>query len=63
MEALKQANSQEEAKEEDSEAEQAKLEVYVGKIVSGLNVAKKAGPAKGGFRSFMQTAKTELQQM
>ena len=48
---------------EESEAEQVKLAEHVGKIVATLNVAKKAGPAKGGFRSFMQTAKTELQQM
>ena len=35
----------------------------IGKIVDSLTAAKKAAPAKGGFRSFMKTAKTELQQM
>ena len=41
---------------------QAKLVIKVGKIVDSLTV-KKAAPKAGGFRSFMKTAKTELQQM
>jgi len=54
-----QAAGQEEIKEA-TEAEQAKLVAKVGKIVNSLTAAKKAAPAKGGFRSFMKTAKTEL---
>ena len=43
--------------------EDAKLAAKVSKIVGSLAAAKKAAPSKGGFRSFMKTAKSELQQM
>lgn len=46
-----------------AEEEQAKLVIKVDKIVDSLTTARKPAAKKGGFRSFMKTAKTELKQM
>lgn len=37
--------------------------IKVDKIVDSLTTARKPAAKKGGFRSFMKTAKTELKQM
>ena len=65
--ALISAQQQQDQEEESKQAAisdetQANLVKKVGTIIDSLTV-KKAAPKAGGFRSFMKTAKTELQQM
>jgi len=43
-----------------SEACEAKLVTSIAKIIDSLT-ARKAAPKAGGFRSFMKTAKSDLQ--
>ena len=43
-----------------SDAEQAKLQAKVGKIIDSLTVRKAAAKKGGGFRNFMKTAKNDL---